>query len=101
MCDFRSFLASKNLTALILLEDAEVKDAVEANDNNEREPSEDESSEESEGPEGEETMDNEFVELDHSLGYDCTRRYKQNNWTKCLKNQPCDVIKMSDYPSLF
>ena len=23
------------------------------------------------------------------------------NWTKCLKNQPHDVIKMRDYPSLF
>ena len=23
------------------------------------------------------------------------------NWTKSLKNQPCDVIKVSDYPSLF
>ena len=23
------------------------------------------------------------------------------NWTKCLKNQPCDVTKMRDYQSLF
>ncbi len=83
--DFYFCLTYKNLIALILLEDAEVKDTVEENDGNEREPSEDESSEESEGPEGEETMDNEFVELDHSLGYDCTRRYKQSNYiSACL-----------------
>ena len=25
-------------------------------------------------PEGEESMDNDDVQLDHSLGYDCTRR---------------------------
>ena len=23
------------------------------------------------------------------------------SWTKCLKNQPCDVIKMRNYPSIF
>ena len=29
----------------------------------------------------------------------CTR--KSCNWTKCLKNPSCDVIKIGDYLSLF
>ena len=27
--------------------------------------------------------------------------YITGSWTKCQKNQPCDVIRMRDYSSLF